>query len=74
HILISHESHNLKKTVRHDLFIYKDKRLQQLLKEQHELLKSATDHEEVSERLVGIRSLVELKKKVNKLLGRTIVK
>lgn len=73
-IVTGRESDNLKKTIEHDLFIYKDKRLQQLMKEQRELLKTATSDEEITDLLINIKGLEMLKLRVNKLLGRTIIR
>jgi DNA primase len=73
-IIVGKESDNLKKTIEHDLFIYKDKRLMQLMKEQRELLKSATNDEEITDLLINIKGLEMLKLRVNKLLGRTIIR
>jgi DNA primase len=73
-ITTDHESYNLKKTIGHDLFIYKDKRLDQLIKEYRESLKMATNEEEWTDILVNIQGLELLKLRVNKLLGRTIIR
>ncbi len=72
-IYIGHETDNLKKTVDHDLYIYKEKRLQRLLKEEKEKLKTAAGDEEVQNLLVNIQKLDALKSRANKLLGRTII-
>ena len=73
-ILVSHETDNLKKTVTHSLFVYKDKRLQQLLKEQQELLRTSTNDDDIMMTLANIKHLDALKARVNKLLGRTIIR
>lgn len=72
-ISIGHETDNLKKTVDHDLYIYKEKRLQKLLREEKEKLKSVTNDEELQVLLASIQKLDQLKGRANKLLGRTII-
>ncbi len=72
-IYIGHETDNLKKTVDHDLFIYKEKRLQKLLKEEKEKLKNITNDEELQRVLEQIQALDAMKIRANKLLGRTII-
>ncbi len=73
-ILVSHESDNIRKTVQHALFVYKDKRLQQQWKEKHELLKDLSDEAEVMMVLSEIKHLDTLKARVNKLLGRVVIR
>jgi DNA primase len=72
-IYISHETDNLKKTVDHDLYAYKEKRLQKLLKEEIEKLKTTTNDDEVQTLLISIQKLDAQKAIANKLLGRTII-
>lgn len=72
-IYIGHETDNLKKTVDHDLFIYKEKRLQKMLKEEKEKLKSVTNDEDLQKLLESIQILDAMKLRANKLLGRTII-
>ncbi|MGZ3864014.1 MAG: DNA primase [Bacteroidia bacterium] len=72
-IYISHETDNLKKTIDHDLFAYKEKRLQKLIREETEKLKAQLSDEEMQAILSSIRHLNEQKKLANKLLGRRIV-
>jgi DNA primase len=72
-IYIGHETDNLKKTVDHDLYIYKEKRLQKLLRDEKEKLKTANGDEEVQNLLISIQKLDALKSRANKLLGRTII-
>jgi len=72
-IYIGHETDNLKKTVDHDLFIYKEKRLQKLLKEEKEKLKTVANDEELQKLLESIQHLDAMKMRANKLLGRTII-
>lgn len=72
-IYIGHETDNLKKTVDHDLYIYKEKRLQKLLRDEKEKLRNAASDEEVQQLLISIQQLDALKTRANKLLGRTII-
>lgn len=72
-IYIGHETDNLKKTVDHDLFIYKEKRLQKMLREEKEKLKYISNDEELQKVLENIQVLDAMKIRANKLLGRTII-
>ena len=72
-ILVAFETDNLKKSVNHDLFIYKEKRLQKLLRDEKEKLRTASSDEEIQEILITVQKLDALKARVNKLLGRTII-
>jgi DNA primase len=72
-IYISHETDNLKKTVDHDLYAYKERRLQKLLKEEIEKLRNTTSEEEIQNLLISIQKLDAQKALANKLLGRTII-
>jgi DNA primase len=72
-VSVAHETDNLKKSVNHDLFIYKEKRLQKLLRDEKEKLRTATSDEEIQEILINVQKLDVLKSRVNKLLGRTII-
>jgi DNA primase len=72
-IYISHETDNLKKTVDHDLYAYKERRLQKLLRAEIEKLKITTNEEEVQNLLLSIQRLDAQKAVANKLLGRTII-
>lgn len=72
-ILVAHETDNLKKLITHDLFIYKEKRLQKLLRDEKEKLRTASSDEEIQAILISVQRLDYLKSRVNKLLGRTIV-
>ncbi|MHB8260329.1 MAG: DNA primase [Bacteroidia bacterium] len=72
-IFVAFETDNLKKSVNHDLFIYKEKRLQKLLREEKEKLRTATTDEEIQNILISVQKLDALKSRVNKLLGRTII-
>ncbi len=72
-IYIGHETDNLKKAVDHDLYIYKEKRLQKLLRDEKEKLRTANGDEEVQNLLESIQKLDALKMRANKLLGRTII-
>jgi len=72
-ISASHETDNLKKSINHDLFIYKEKRLQKLLRDEKEKLRTTSSDEEIQEILINVQKLETLKGRVNKLLGRTII-
>ena len=72
-IYIAFETDNLKKSINHDLFIYKEKRLQKLLRDEKEKLRTASSDEEIMNILVSVQKLDALKGRVNKLLGRTII-
>ena len=72
-IMVAHETDNIKKSVNHDLFIYKEKRLQKLLRDEKEKLRTASSDEEIQTILISVQRLDALKARVNKLLGRTII-
>jgi DNA primase len=72
-VSVAHETDNLKKSVTHDLFIYKEKRLQKLLRDEKEKLRTASSDEEIQNILLSVQKLDMLKGRVNKLLGRTII-
>jgi DNA primase len=72
-IMTAHETDNIKKSVNHDLFIYKEKRLQKLLRDEKEKLRTASSDEEIQTILISVQKLDALKSRVNKLLGRTII-
>ncbi|MFL5752973.1 MAG: DNA primase [Bacteroidia bacterium] len=73
-IHVGKETDNIKKTIEHDLFIYKDKRLHELIKEQRELLKTVSNDEDLTDIIITIKGLETLKQRVNKLLGRTVIR
>ena len=72
-IYISHETDNLKKTIDHDLYAYKERRLQKLLKDEIEKLRHTTNEDEVQNLLISIQKLDAQKAFANKILGRTII-
>ena len=72
-IMVPYETDNLKKSINHDLYIYKEKRLQKLLREEKEKLRNASTDEEIQDILMQVQKLDALKAKANKLLGRTII-
>jgi DNA primase len=72
-IYITHETDNLKKTIDHDLFAYKERRLQKLLRAEEEKLKHPLNDEETLNILTSIKRLNEQKRIANKLLGRRII-
>lgn len=73
-IHIEHESLNVKKTVEQALYIYKDKRLQDMIFELKESLKDNSNFDDVMMTLAEIKKYEAFKSRVNQLLGRTIVK
>ncbi len=72
-ITVAFETDNLKKAINHDLFIYKEKRLQKLLRDEKEKLRTASSDEEIQSILIEVQKLDILKGRVNKLLGRIII-
>ncbi len=72
-IMVAHETDNILKTINHDLFIYKEKRLQKLLREEKEKLRTASSDDEIQNILISVQKLDLLKSRANKLLGRTII-
>ena len=72
-VAIPKEIHALKKGVEHQLFSLKEKRLANIIHDAKELLKTADpfENEDVFRFLI---SLENQKKRVNKILGRTVVK
>jgi DNA primase len=72
-VLVEKEIYNLKRSVTHTLYSLKEKRLEQMLKEKQELLKTAPE-EEHENILREILHLSRVKINVNKLLGRIVVK
>ncbi len=73
-ILIEEEKHLLKKSVQHALFSLKEKRLMEMITRRQEELKTITSHEDLELALYELKHLQVMKARVNKLLGRTIVK
>ncbi len=73
-VLVAKETDNLKKTIEHDLYIYKEKRLQRLIEQEKESLKVPLEDESLQNTLVEIKTLELLRARVNKLLGRTIIR
>ncbi len=72
-IMTAHETDNIKKSITHDLFIYKEKRLQKLLRDEKEKLRTASSDDEIQTILISVQRLDVMKMRVNKLLGRTII-
>ena len=72
-VAIPKEIHAIKKGVEHQLFSLKEKRLSTIITSTKELLKTADpfDNEDVFRFLI---SLENQKKRVNKILGRTVVR
>jgi DNA primase len=72
-VIVEKEIYNLKKSVTHTLFSIKEKRLNQIIAEKQELLKTSAS-EESETLLKDIVQLTRMKINVNKLLGRIVVK
>jgi len=72
-VYVSPEIANIKKASQHLLFSLKEKKLNHYISEKQELLKTATN-EQVDSILKDILHLSSLKSRVNKLLGRIVVK
>lgn len=73
HIAVAFETDDLKKTLVHDLSIYKEKRLEKLLRDEKEKLRTARGDEEIQSILISIRQLDAMKIRANSFLGRTII-
>ncbi|MDP2388131.1 MAG: DNA primase [Bacteroidota bacterium] len=69
-----HEAHDIKKMVERILYVYKDKRLQDMIFELKESLRDNANDDDVFITLSEIRKFESFKARVNKLLGRVIVK
>ena len=72
-VLVAEETANIKRGTQHVLFSLKEKKLNHYIYEKQELLKNASE-EETPGILRDILHLVSLKSRVNKLLGRIIIK
>ncbi len=72
-VLVSTEVSNIKKGTQHLLFSLKEKKLNQYILEKQDLLKTSAD-EETQGILRDILHLTTLKSRVNKLLGRIVIK
>jgi DNA primase len=72
-VLVSEEVSNIKKGTQHLLFSLKEKKLSHYITEKQELLKTASE-DETHGILRDILHLISLKSRVNKLLGRIVVK
>ncbi len=70
---VNQEINNIKKGTQHLLYSLKEKKLHSYISEKQELLKTAKD-EEIEAIQKEIMHLTQLKSRVNKLLGRIIVK
>lgn len=73
-IHIEDEKFVLKKSVQHALFSLKEKRLMEHIRRKQEELKKAMTQEELEFAMLELKHLQVMKARVNKLLGRTIVK
>jgi DNA primase len=72
-VIVEKEIHNLKRSVQHTIYSIKEKRLNQIIAEKQELLKTSPS-EESENILKEIVHLTKMKINVNKLLGRIVVK
>ncbi len=72
-VIVPKEVYTIKKSAQHSLHSLKEKRLNQIIHEKQELLKTAS-HEDAEVILKEIVRLANLKKDVNKLLGRIVIK
>ena len=73
-IYVEDEKFMLKKMVQHALFSLKDKRLMDFIFQKQEALKSITGEEDLEYALLELKHLQVMKARVNKLLGRTIIR
>jgi len=71
-IKIENEGFNIKKTIEHALYAYKEKRLRDMIAELKESLKISLDENDTSITLSEIKKMESFKSQVNKLLGRII--
>lgn len=69
-----HEAYDIKKMVERVLYIYKDKRLQDMIFELKESLRDNANDDDMFITLSEIKKFESFKARVNKLLGRVIVK
>jgi DNA primase len=67
------EVHNLKRGIEHVLFSYKEKKLRAFIQEKQNLLKT-TQEPEIWDLLRELDDLKKVKSRMNKYLGRTVVK
>ncbi len=72
-VTVNEEINNIKKSTEHLLFSLKEKKINNYISEKQELLKSVNP-EETENIIKEIIHLTGLKKRVNKLLGRIIIK
>ena len=72
-VIVPQEIHSIKKGVEHQLFSLKEKRLNSILKDAKELIKTADpfENQNVFEFVILLENQ---KKRVNKLLGRTVIR
>ncbi|MCC6370137.1 MAG: DNA primase [Bacteroidia bacterium] len=72
-VIVTTEISNIKKGTQHILYSLKEKKLHSFINEKQELLKTCTPEESITI-LSEILHLIQLKSRVNKLLGRIVVK
>lgn len=73
-VQIADERLELKKAVQHLLFSYKEKLVRKFIDEHQLKLQSASSEEEINQLLDEMKGLIEMKKRVNKLLGRIVIR
>ena len=72
-VYISEEINDIKKSTENLLFSLKEKKINSFINQKQDLLK-LTSPEETENIIKEIIQLIELKKRVNKLLGRIVIK
>ena len=73
-VLVPEEKYQLKKGIEHVLFSYKEKKINQLIHQKQEGLRNLSEGQESEALINEIIDLIALKSKVNKILGRVVVK
>ena len=73
-VLVPEEKYQLKKGIEHVLFSYKEKKINQLIHQKQESLRDVAEGTESEALINEIIDLIALKSKVNKILGRVVVK
>jgi len=73
-VFVEKEINSLRKSAGHTILSLKEKRLNQIIREKQELLKTIGDEADQNGLLKDILHLTNLKKQVNRLLGRIVIK
>lgn len=73
-VYVTHEIMQIKKAVQHAVFSLKEIRVNQLIHEHQEMLKQNMNEDDLNDVLIKLIHFNELKVRVNKLLGRTVIK